>query len=74
MENPTYTPAGFIDSEDSTGNILPGDWRNTGNNGRLNAIGRIGGNRYTVKIVKWGFWCKLPLLLLLWHANAIDEN
>ena len=24
-ENATYTPAGFIDSEDSTGNILPGD-------------------------------------------------
>ena len=26
------------------------------------------------EIVKWGFWCKLPLLPLLWHANAIDEN
>ena len=27
-----------------------------------------------VEIVKWGFWRKLPLLPLLWHANAVDEN
>ena len=27
-----------------------------------------------VEIVKCGFWCKLPLLPLLWHANAVDEN
>ena len=47
-ENATCTPAGFIDSEDSTGNILPGDWRNTSNDGGLNAIGRVGGNRYSV--------------------------
>ena len=26
------------------------------------------------EIVKCGFWHKLPLLPLLWHANAIDEN
>ena len=26
------------------------------------------------EIVKCGFWCKLPLLPLLWHANAVDEN
>lgn len=49
-ENATYTPAGFIDNEDSTGNILPGDWRNAvANDGGLNAIGRVGGNRYTVE-------------------------
>lgn len=50
-DNATYTPAGFIDSEDSTGNILPGDWRNivTDGNGGLNEIGRIGGNRYSVE-------------------------
>ena len=47
-ENATCTPAGFIDSEDSTGNILPGDWRNTGNDGVLNAIGSVGGKRYSV--------------------------
>ena len=28
----------------------------------------------SVEIVKWGFWRKLPLLPLLWHTNAIDEN
>ena len=27
-----------------------------------------------VEIVKCGFWCKLPLLPLLWHANTIDKN
>ena len=27
-----------------------------------------------VEIVKWGFSHKLPLLPLLWHANAVDEN
>ena len=27
----------------------------------------------TLEIVKWDFWCKLPLLQLLWYANAIDE-
>ena len=26
------------------------------------------------EIVKCGFWRKLPLLPLLWHANAVDEN
>ena len=26
------------------------------------------------EIVKWGFWRKLPLLPLLWHADAVDEN
>ncbi len=25
-ENARYTPTGFIDSEDSSGNIIPGDW------------------------------------------------
>ena len=27
-----------------------------------------------VEIVKCGFWRKLPLLPLLWHANTTDEN
>ena len=31
-------------------------------------------NEEDVEIVKWGFKRKLPLLPLLWHANAIDEN
>ena len=25
------------------------------------------------EIVKCGFWHRLPILPLLWHANAIDE-
>ena len=28
----------------------------------------------SVEIVKCGFWRKLPLLPLLWHSNAVDEN
>ena len=28
----------------------------------------------TREIVKCGFWRKLPLLPLLWHANTVDEN
>ena len=28
----------------------------------------------TSELVKCGFWPKLPLLPLLWHANAVDEN
>ena len=27
-----------------------------------------------LEIVKCGFWHKLPLLPLLWHANTVDEN
>ena len=27
-----------------------------------------------LEILKCGFWCKPPLLPLLWHANAADEN
>ncbi len=26
-DNPQYLPSGFVDSEDSSGNIVPGDWR-----------------------------------------------
>ena len=48
-ENAGYIPAGFIDREDSTGNIVPGDWRNEVNatDGGLRGLNRIGGNRYT---------------------------
>ena len=30
--------------------------------------------KYPLEIVKCGFWRKLPLLPLLWCANAVDEN
>ena len=48
-ENATYTPAGFVDCEDSSGNIIPGHWRNEINNdqGGLRHLNKIGGNRYT---------------------------
>eukprot|EP00795_Rhopilema_esculentum_P005750 gene5750-11020_t len=43
-----HTPAGFIDNEDSTGNIHPGDWRaiveNDGN--ALHRLKHSQGNRY----------------------------
>lgn len=50
-ENATYTPAGFLDSEASSGNILLGDWRNIANdgNGGVDALNHVGGNRYTVE-------------------------
>ena len=32
------------------------------------------GENIPLEIVKCGFWHKLPLLPLLWHANAVDEN
>lgn len=47
-ENVTYIPAGFFDSEESSGNIIPRDWRNDANSeGGLTNLNRIGGNRYT---------------------------
>ena len=47
-ENSMYIPSGFVDSEDNTGNIRPGDWRAmvVGDNGGLLNLGQIGGNRY----------------------------
>ena len=48
-ENAGYKPTGFIDREDSTGNIMPGDWRNEvyAADSGLCGLNRIGGNRYT---------------------------
>ena len=48
-ENAGYIPTGFIDQEDSTGNIMPGDWRNEvyAADSGLCGLNRIGGNRYT---------------------------
>ena len=48
-ENANYTPAGFVDSEDSSGNIIPGDWRSevSGDEGGLRHLNQSGGNRYT---------------------------
>lgn len=48
-DNARYIPKGFVDSEDSTGNIIPGDWRNVthADEGGVTSLGRIAGNRYT---------------------------
>lgn len=48
-ENANYTPVGFVDCEDSSGNIIPGDWRSevSGDKGGLRHLNQIGGNRYT---------------------------
>ena len=51
-ENANYTPAGFVDCEDSSGNIIPGDWRSEVNydEGGLRHLNQIGGNRYTFEV------------------------
>ena len=48
-DNASYTPEGFIDSEDSSGQIIPGDWRKEVDNGGMVAMSRIGSNRFVVK-------------------------
>eukprot|EP00795_Rhopilema_esculentum_P004091 gene4091-20270_t len=53
-ENASYIPSGFIDSEDSSGCIIPGSWRNVM---REDSIGltnhpKIYGNRYTFEAEK----------------------
>ena len=45
-ENASYTPQGFVDSEDISGNIIPGDWRNSSDLG-FKKLRNISGNRYT---------------------------
>ena len=48
-DNAIYTPVGFVDCEDSSGNLIPGDWRSEVNSddGGLRHLNQIGGNRYT---------------------------
>ena len=49
-DNARYIPAGFVDSEDSSGNIIPGNWGNaTEADEGLRNLHRISGNRYTYK-------------------------
>ena len=46
-DNATYTPKGFIDSEDSTGNVTVGKWRkNADANGLVN-LPNVRDSRYS---------------------------
>lgn len=40
-----YCPIGYIDREDSRGNVIPGDWRSHGNT--LQSVHQIGSNMYS---------------------------
>lgn len=55
-ENANYTPAGFVDCKDSSGNIIPGDWRSdvSSDEGGLRHLNQIGGNRYTFEAGRAG--------------------
>ena len=48
-DNACYEPNDFIDSTNSNRDILPGDWRDIvpGDEGALNNLPHIGGNRYS---------------------------
>ena len=46
-ENASYLSNGFVGSGDSTGKIIPGDWRNVMNDDKcLHDLFRLNGNRY----------------------------
>ena len=46
-ESSVYCPPGFIDGEDGTGNVIPGNWRDEGesSNSALASLGSVSGNR-----------------------------
>ena len=47
--NASYCPAGFVDSQDSTGHVKPGEWRSIVNHlqeGTMRALPRLKGTRY----------------------------
>ena len=43
----TYTPKGFVDSEDSTGNITVGKWRKNEDANELVNLPNVRGSRYS---------------------------
>ena len=50
-DNVRYIPAGFVDSEDSSGNIIAANWRDaTEADEELGNLHRISGNRYTYEV------------------------
>ena len=43
-----YCPPGYVDHEDSLGNIISGDWRSeAGQTAALDCVRNMGGNRYS---------------------------
>ena len=58
-DNAHYVPRGFIDSEDSTGTLIHGEWRSTVSHdeGALQPLRRVGSNSYpyTAKSVRDSF-------------------
>ena len=52
--SPTAEPPGFVDSEDETGNTIPGDWRSIvhDDEAALSDLRRITGNRCTFEAGK----------------------
>ena len=64
--NASYCPTGFVDSQDSTSEIQPGEWRSIVNdldNGALRYLPRRRGTRYPQSAVvvrdllKFRMWC-----------------
>ena len=53
-ENALYCPTGFVDSEDSTGRLKPGEWRNivASDNGCLQSMPNTRGSRYAVSAIE----------------------
>ena len=48
MKNtPSSCPPGYIDREDSEGNIIPGDWRSDSSSGGLQSVQHVGSNTYS---------------------------
>ena len=47
-----YVPDSFVDSEDNSGNYVPGDWRKLAfeSNGTLHHVSRSGSNNYTLEL------------------------
>ena len=51
MHNPPsscfYCPPGYVDREDSQGNVIPGEWRSDSSSGTLQSVQSMGSNTYS---------------------------
>ena len=58
-QNAHYMPQGFVDSEDGSGKLIQGEWRQItrGDENSMQAVGRVGSNSYsfTAKSVRENF-------------------